>query len=318
MILTRVGSSGSPTISAPAGPQQGAASRPSGRESDLRKVIDVWLHAFMAVAMLSALPSWAAAQADLTEQQRSERCENNRHQLDVLEGQLLLIPDLTNVEERIARMRTVVGMIKRYRDTPLDLMQMANVDQFIANLDKYDLSDQFRNCLYDLWTFGEGTNGEWLRSCLSEMESAIERKIDATIELQSSRSDIERRRADVRRQIADHKTNLAALRCDTAVGSKGCSGFAGRWDSGGNGLVTLSASGSGTYLWRDRTNTITGSVSGNVLDGTWSQLWHPEPRFRNGKVRFKLAPDGNSWTGEWWDANGARAGHWNGTCVGGS
>lgn len=101
----------------------------------------------------------------------------------------------------------------------------------------------------------------------------------------------------------------------------GCEGFAGTWDTN-YGPMWLTGSGaavSGSYEWsgagghRDG-DTLTGSMNGNVLEGTYSQPGYPEARWRSGKLRFVLSADGNSFAGEAWDSNGASGGAWNGTC----
>jgi beta-lactam-binding protein with PASTA domain len=103
-----------------------------------------------------------------------------------------------------------------------------------------------------------------------------------------------------------------------ATPSMGCVGFDGRWQTN-YGVMTLAQSGnsvSGTYDWRDQNSSISGTVSGNVLSGSYSQPWHSDPRWQSGDVEFTL-------NGEAWQAtrctdayDGNCGGSWSGTCLG--
>jgi len=84
-----------------------------------------------------------------------------------------------------------------------------------------------------------------------------------------------------------------------------CEGFTGKWSTS-SGEMTLNH-GNGSYTWRS--GKISGSVSGNVLDGTWTQ---PNG---TGKVHLKLDASG-AFTGYWTrDPNPQSAGGWTGTCI---
>ena len=74
--------------------------------------------------------------------------------------------------------------------------------------------------------------------------------------------------------------------------------WAGMWDTN-FGTMTLTQTGttvSGSYTYQD--GKVDGTVSGNVLQGTWSEAPRASLRDR-GSFRFTLSADGRSFTGEW-------------------
>ncbi|WP_211531629.1 lipocalin/fatty acid-binding family protein [Methanocalculus chunghsingensis] len=69
--------------------------------------------------------------------------------------------------------------------------------------------------------------------------------------------------------------------------------------------ITFTQTGSsvtGTYVnpEHDFTGSITGTVEGNTLTGTWSESGLPET---SGTFEFVLSDDGNTFTGTWKSAN---------------
>ena len=88
--------------------------------------------------------------------------------------------------------------------------------------------------------------------------------------------------------------------------------WAGVWNSD-FGRMTLDAGGSGSYAGFSP-GTVSGSVTGDVNQGTWNQPGTPP---RSGTFKFTLSSNGGSFTGEWaYDAGGCGiACGWNGTCI---
>lgn len=86
-----------------------------------------------------------------------------------------------------------------------------------------------------------------------------------------------------------------------------CAGFTGRWSTEW-GEMRLT-NGSGTYDWRG--GTVSGSVSGNVLEGSWSQT-----DGQHGKMRFELDPATGNFNGTWTNEAFAGGGGWTGSCRG--
>jgi len=103
-------------------------------------------------------------------------------------------------------------------------------------------------------------------------------------------------------------------------GPKACAPFEGTWSSqsgGWNGPITFRRSGNqvtGTYELQGSACSISGILSGDVLEGEYSQPSYADPRYRRGRIRFVLSGDRQSYAGQWWDANGAAGGTWNGQC----
>ena len=92
--------------------------------------------------------------------------------------------------------------------------------------------------------------------------------------------------------------------------AKGCVGFAGEWSTT-HGEVFLNLTGDSiTGTNPANGGSISGRVTGPVLDGDWVQ-----PNNRSGKLRFALAADGDSFKGTWTEAD-RPGGPWDGTCAG--
>lgn len=115
--------------------------------------------------------------------------------------------------------------------------------------------------------------------------------------------------------VTIESSGAANKNANVALG--GCQGFAGKWDGGSYGIMTLTQDGnsvSGSYEWKG-TQSISGTVRGNTLRGKYYQPNYPEDRYKSGSVKFTLSADGNSWSGTWTDRNGNYAGTWSGTCI---
>ena len=91
--------------------------------------------------------------------------------------------------------------------------------------------------------------------------------------------------------------------------------WAGVWNSD-FGQLTLAASGSGSYTGYSP-GTVSGTVTGNVDKGTWSQPGDPP---KEGTFAFTLSASGHSFTGTWAYKGGGcgTACGWNGTCLSGA
>jgi hypothetical protein len=90
-------------------------------------------------------------------------------------------------------------------------------------------------------------------------------------------------------------------------------GWSGTWDSNW-GQMTLSQSGNQvTGSYAHDTGRISGTVTGNMLSGQWSEAPSYAPPDDAGDVEFTLSADGQSFTGHWrYDSSGAWSG-WTGT-----
>jgi hypothetical protein len=92
-------------------------------------------------------------------------------------------------------------------------------------------------------------------------------------------------------------------------------GWSGTWDTNW-GTMVLSQSGgqvSGTYTWDS--GHIVGTVSGNVLTGTWSEAPSYSQPDDAGDVQLTISPDGQTLSGQWrYDSSGSWYG-WSGTRI---
>jgi pimeloyl-ACP methyl ester carboxylesterase len=101
----------------------------------------------------------------------------------------------------------------------------------------------------------------------------------------------------------------------TAASSGSCVNFSGTWNTD-FGTMRLSASGSsvtGTYDYQG--GKITGAISGNTLNGKWSQQPSYNPPNDAGDLQFTLSTDTTSFTGQWRYGSSGSWSSWNGTCV---
>lgn len=90
-------------------------------------------------------------------------------------------------------------------------------------------------------------------------------------------------------------------------------GWAGTWDTNW-GTMVLTQTGdqvSGTYTWDS--GQINGTISGNVLTGTWAEAPTYNPPDDAGDVVLTISPDGQTLSGQWrYDSTGSWYG-WSGT-----
>ena len=135
----------------------------------------------------------------------------------------------------------------------------------------------------------------------------------------------------VERAIADYQYSINAMKCgeleaasqasasvQAQAAAPGCHGFTGKWKTGYGPmwLVQNGSSITGFYDWvgsnGPRHDTLSGTVNGNVAEGTYSQPGYPNPEYQSGRFRFELS--GNSFSGQGWSKSGGNSLGWDGTC----
>jgi hypothetical protein len=129
----------------------------------------------------------------------------------------------------------------------------------------------------------------------------------------------------VEQLLAAYRSNLAALRCDESrqaaapAATRGCQGFTGKWNTnyGPMWLVENGGSITGFYDWvgsaGPRHDTLSGTVTGNVAEGQYSQPGYPNPDYQSGRFRFERS--GTSFSGAGWSKSGGSSLAWSGTCA---
>ncbi len=112
-------------------------------------------------------------------------------------------------------------------------------------------------------------------------------------------------------EIISNQANFT-LNCASAPG-----GIWGRTWSTTYGMMTLTQTGnqvSGNY--EHSNGHITGTVSGNVLTGTWSEAPTYTAPDNAGDVQLTISPDGKTFTGGWrYGSSGSWTMNWNGTTI---
>jgi hypothetical protein len=137
----------------------------------------------------------------------------------------------------------------------------------------------------------------------------------------------------IEKELADTKKELLALlnqrdRLRTSAGGGGqqprdpgglsVPDITGTWTDHLGRTITFRLIGdqvTGTCICNNEgaKTTINGTLSGNILEGEYSQPALSIRQYQRGQLRFNFNANGTSWSGEWWDANGAKGGVWNGS-----
>lgn len=209
---------------------------------------------------------------DMSEQQRLERCQNNKNRIAELESQLSVInADLSasmtknEIEDARDKMVYVRGFKK-------------SVSRAFGNLNTLDrIGAQYNfspnDCLGKNITIDEmGNRADVVfDSCLMELEKIIAKKIDKAMSL--NRPTLLAKKNEIDKQIASHQNNLIALGCIKPPVSKSenynnadDSKLSGIWESDNSGLngiptLQLNVSGgivSGGSTYRSASSKITG------------------------------------------------------------
>jgi hypothetical protein len=92
--------------------------------------------------------------------------------------------------------------------------------------------------------------------------------------------------------------------------------WAGTWATtyGTMSLTQIGNQVTGTY--EHDNGMLVGTVSGNVLTGTWSEAPSYSPPDHAGDVQLTISPGGNSFNGGWrWGSSGGWTMNWNGTKI---
>ncbi|MBC7875166.1 MAG: hypothetical protein H7Y01_14275 [Ferruginibacter sp.] len=167
--------------------------------------------------------SVAAHSQDLTEEQKQERCQNNKNRIVELETQLRVInAELSQTMEK-----------KEMEDARQDMFyvrifKVSNNNLNIDPLNKSDLNFKriesigaqynwdFEKCIYK--GFREGEKPYYVpKFCYSELEKIIAKKIDKAVSL--DRPALLAKKNETEKQLAAHRNNLIALRCDQPTGA---------------------------------------------------------------------------------------------------
>jgi hypothetical protein len=260
--------------------------------------------------------SAVTASAQVSDADRLARCVNSQQAIAALQTRLAA----SWSRQQIAEARVGVERIKAY-----DARGMA-----LAN--KGPMTDQEFHELVGLQAQIRGTAVAFNIPC-ERVELRCALRLIRTFETEIARSTAALRDRDAAEsQIAGYQSNRVALHCDelpsgtesvvASVAQRpagGCDGFVGTWNTNygpmwiqGNGTAIT-----GVYEWNGsngrRRDSFTGTVTGNIAEGTYSQPGYPNPEYQSGRFRFQL--QGNRFKGIGWSRSGSGGLPWTGTCA---
>jgi len=260
--------------------------------------------------------SAVSASAQLSEADRLARCANNRQAITALESRLTA----SWSRPQIAEARVGMDRFKAYYARGLVLKaKQGKTGQDYHELDWLSAQLEATSRAFNIPCVRQ--QGGCAPALIRRFESEIARSTAALPERDAGE-----------RQIAAHRSNLAALHCDelpsgteavvASVAERpagGCNGFVGTWNTN-YGPMWIQGNGSsitGAYEWTGsngrRRDSFTGTVTGNVAEGTYSQPGYPNPDYQSGRFRFEL--HGSSFSGTGWSRSGGGGLAWNGTCA---
>lgn len=242
---------------------------------------------------LSLILVATAAQAQLSEAERKERCENNQARLDEINAQIeaLALP-LTAEESRQATDDTAA----------LDKLQEKKVYTFddftgFAGIAyRYDYNP--KPCLTSI------------KACGAEVAVIINARV-----LKSGEDAYERKQLEASRK--PFETNLTALNCRSAYVT-----VVGDWNSDYGAIHVSQDTGGFRAVYDLATGGyINGRYDGHRMTGIWTHTWSEQScRIKKdgsdywGNVEFVFADDGKSFTGKWsYCDEPVGYGTWNGT-----
>jgi hypothetical protein len=251
-----------------------------------------------ACLALAAMTSGAAAQ--ISDQDRLSRCENNRARMLEIQAAWPRGPRGWS-DEQLARARRAMPTFRIYHDRAFRLSGDAQrEDRMTVVRDMAQLAAQFGVICFPLGP-----------ECSSSLLDSMERGLVDAEEAASERTAL-------LEQFNRYRSNYIALNCTAGAASSlsgsdlGFAIMTGTFDSN-FGLLTLSTGG-GSYDYYGGQLRVSG-ISGNVMEGTWTQTRSgrqcPDGLYR-GRFRFTFTSSGFSGSfGYCEDEPGA--GVWNGT-----
>jgi hypothetical protein len=188
--------------------------------------LTICLGAFIIIASVLLFPVTAHSQ-DLTEEEKKERCQNNKNRIAEFEAELKIITaELSQTMEK--------KEIEDARTQMVDVRRMKNLSRSGTALDwkKYDMiSAQYNFKNKDC--FDTNYNIEDVNAyvvCLDKLEKIIAKKIDKAESL--NRPALLAKKNETEKLLAAHRNNLVALGCDAPKKDDGSfdSKLSGYWE----------------------------------------------------------------------------------------
>jgi hypothetical protein len=179
---------------------------------------------FLIVCLILAVlfPDTAHSQ-DFTEEQKKERCQNNRKRIDELEKESKILraelskmwtnEEIEKATDKMMFVRKLKNLINNYNRNQEEWDRLARI--FREYKPGYEFGEQAGDRLKFL-------SDEWF----TDLEKIIGKKIDAAKLLKDKRAELANKKNEIDKQLASHRNNLIALGCDQPAGA--CT-LAGTW-----------------------------------------------------------------------------------------
>lgn len=277
------------------------------------------------IASVLLFPVTAHSQ-ELTEEQKKERCQNNKNRITELETQL-------RVNEAALSQTLTQKEIEDFKKDILFLkakLKRENSNKIIQISKKHNFS--FKAC--EERNKSNPNNAGYMGStyiCLSELQKIIETKIDKAKGLKpidetiddiindkpptsNSRPELINKKNEIEKQIAFHKNNIIALGCNEA---------SAKWNgtfTDSYGSVTITSSGTSMSAsftsqgpednWKNVGQWTNCKVEGNTAKCDWSCSYSDNNKTgtRNGRLEVTLS--GNTISGSSFEETPASAFNW--------
>jgi hypothetical protein len=166
------------------------------------------------IIIASVFPGTAHSQ-DLTDEQKLERCQNNKNRIVELETQLRVInAELSQSMEpkEIENARDKMIFMKRIRALEFIDLSKEKLDSIKRISKEYYDNEAYLAC--EPYYSNTYPSHPIFNQCIRDLENIIGRKIDKGVSLLSKKTELTTNKADIEKQISDHRTNLIALGCD--------------------------------------------------------------------------------------------------------
>jgi len=158
------------------------------------------------------------------------------------------------------------------------------------------------------WESSQGATGQMLS--INFLGAGL-LEVSTTLQAETTGSNWLRLHVFTPNEIISNQANFT-LNCASAPGGI----WEGTWSTTYGMMIWTQTGNQVSGNYEHSNGHITGTVSGNVLTGTWSEAPSYAPPDNAGDVQLTISPDGKTFTGGWrFDSSGSWTMNWNGTTI---